>query len=162
LGIIARATSKEICDIIEKGFMEFYSHQYKPFPKTLIGRDIEIVVDSENFRGERLYTPGDLIKMMKHEGIGRPSTYAKIVDIILRRYIVRSFFKKTGLLVSNKYGRRVYDYLLKEYSALVNIDRTRKLEEKMDHIERGSADYIEVLNELYNELKSYRLVEGGE
>jgi reverse gyrase len=42
----------------------------------------------------------------------------------------------------------------------VNIDRTRKLEEKMDHIERGSADYIEVLNELYNELKSYRLVEG--
>ncbi len=160
LGIIARATSKEICDIIEKGFMDFYSHQYRLFPKTLIGRDIEIMVSSENFRGERLYTPGDLIRMMKHEGIGRPSTYAKIVDIILRRYIVRSFFKRTGLLISNKYGRRVYDYLSKEYSPLVNIDRTRRLEEKMDQIEKGSADYIEVLNELYNELKSYGLVEG--
>ncbi|MEM1610555.1 MAG: reverse gyrase [Sulfolobales archaeon] len=160
-GTIAQVTSKEICDIVEKGFMEFYSHQYRLFPKTLIGRDVEVVVSSENFRGERLYTPGDLIRMMKHEGIGRPSTYAKIVDIILRRYIVKSFFKKTGYLVSNKYGRRVYDYLSKEYNALVNIDRTRKLEEKMDQIERGSTDYIEVLNELYNELKSYRLVEGG-
>jgi reverse gyrase len=160
-GDIAKVSSEEICGIVEKGFLEFYSHQYRLFPNSLIGKSIEFSVHQENFRGDRLYMPGDLIRMMKQEGIGRPSTYAKIVDIILRRYIVRSFFKKTGYLVSNKYGRRVYNYLSREYNALVNIDRTKKLEEKMDHVERGSIDYIEVLNELYNELKNYGLIESG-
>jgi len=160
-GVIAKiASDAELCGVVEKGFMEFYSYPYREFPKGLVGKDIEVVVQQENFRGERLYTPGDLIRMMRGEGIGRPSTYAKIVDIILRRYVVKSLFKRTGYLASNKYGRRVYEYLSKEYSELVNIDRTRKLEEKMDQIERGSADYIEVLSELYSELKGYRLVEG--
>lgn len=148
---------KEICGVIEPGFMEFYSHPFKVISRDSLGRSWDIEVTGELFRGDRLYTPGDLVRLMKQEGIGRPSTYAKIVDIILRRYIYKGFFKRTGFLVSNKYGRMVYDFLSKEYKDLINIERTRKLEEKMDLVEKGSIDYREVISDLYKELKGYNL-----
>jgi reverse gyrase len=152
---------REICGVIDPGFMEFYNHPFKVISRDSLNRSWDIEVTGELFRGDRLYTPGDLVRRMKQEGIGRPSTYAKIVDIILRRYVYKGFFKRTGYLVSNKYGRMVYDFLSKEYEGLINIERTRKLEEKMDLVEKGSIDYREVISDLYQELKGYNLNMSG-
>ncbi len=157
-GLIGDHVSEELCSYIEPGFLEFYSHPYRVFPRDMIGRSWDIVVQNELFRGDRLYTPGDIVRLMKQEGIGRPSTYAKIVDVILRRYIVRSVLRKTGYLVPNKYGRRVYEYLSKEYTDLVSVERTRRLEEKMDLVEGGKAEYEEIISDLYDELRKYNLM----
>ncbi len=96
-----------------------------------------------------LYTQADLIKLMKERGIGRPSTYAKIIQTLLkRRYIVES----GGRLIPTKLGRKVYQYLRERYGDLISEDRTRVVEEKMDMIEQGKISYIEVLRDFYNEI----------
>ena len=85
---------------------------------------------------------------MKRRGLGRPSTYAKIVEVLLRRrYVVRS---KRGYLYSTPLGERVYSFLVKRYGEYVSEDFTRRIEKAMDDIEEGKVEWTEVLRELYS------------
>jgi len=97
------------------------------------------------------YTQGSLIEEMKNRGIGRPSTYAQIVQKLLDRgYVI----ERKNFLFPTKLGKEVYNYLmrLKEAERFVKEEFTRILEELMDKIERGEAHYIEVLKDLYWEV----------
>jgi len=97
-----------------------------------------------------LFTQSDVVSLMKQKGIGRPSTYAKIIEkLFLRHYII----EKNRRLIPTDIGRRVFNYLSKNYGKFVSEERTRALEEKMDKIERGVIDYTETLRELYNEIR---------
>ncbi len=101
-----------------------------------------------------LLTQSEVIQMMRERRIGRPSTYSTIIDKLFQRgYIV----EKNGKLIPTKKGIEVYDYLSSNYSEFVSEERTRKLEEKMDAVERGEIDYMDVLRELYEEIKSISL-----
>ncbi len=100
-----------------------------------------------------LLTQSEVIQMMRERGIGRPSTYSTIIDKLFQRgYIV----EKGGKLIPTKRGIEVYSYLSSNYSEFVSEERTRKLEEKMDAVERGEVDYMDVLRELYEEIRSIR------
>ncbi len=97
-----------------------------------------------------LFTQSEVIQMMRERGIGRPSTYATIVDrLFLRKYVM----EKNGRMIPTKLGMDVYDYLSKNYGTFVSEYRTKVLEEKMDAVERGELDYYEALRELYEEIK---------
>lgn len=64
---------------------------------------------------------------MKKSGIGRPSTYSKIVNTLLdRRYVIKTKLKKK--LLPTKLGVNVYNYLIHTYEKLVSEERTRELE----------------------------------
>ncbi len=96
----------------------------------------------------RLYSQSDIINLMREKKIGRPSTYATIVSKILRRgYAIESGKK----LVPTKLGVYVYYFLNKKYGKFVSEERTRLLEEKMDMIEEGKVDYMQVLYGLKEE-----------
>jgi reverse gyrase len=83
--------------------------------------------------------------MMKSRGIGRPSTYAKIVRTLYdRNYVIQ----RAGRMIATKLGKQVYDFLHTTFGDLVSEELTRQLEAKMDEIEEGKANYLEVLNEL--------------
>jgi len=97
-----------------------------------------------------LYSQSDIIKLMKAREIGRPSTYAHIISrLFLRGYIIEKYNKiipmKKGILVNEKLKNEFWD--------LVNEERTRDLQKKIDLIEEGTKKPIEVVNELYYELK---------
>jgi len=97
-----------------------------------------------------LYTQADIIRLMKEKGIGRPSTYAKIVKTLLdRRYVIET---KTKKLVPTKRGIEVLNYLIKNHHELVSEDRTRLVEALMDQVERGEVDYQQILEEFYEEI----------
>ncbi len=97
------------------------------------------------------YTQSDVIQLMKERGIGRPSTYATIVDrLFMRNYVI----EKYGRIIPTKLGIRVFDYLSKNYGSFVSEERTRLLEEKMDAVEKGELDYYKALEELYKEIKA--------
>ncbi len=98
-----------------------------------------------------LYSQAEIIQLMKSKGIGRPSTYATIIDRLFKRGYV---LEKNGRIRGTKRGFSVFDYLSKMYSYLVSEKRTVMLEDKMDRIARGELDYKEALNELYEEIKS--------
>ena len=91
------------------------------------------------------------IEEMKKRGIGRPSTYAQIVQKLLDRgYVI----ERKNFLFPTKLGKAVYNYLirLKEAEKFVKEEFTRILEELMDKIERGEVYYIDVLKDLYEEV----------
>ncbi len=100
-----------------------------------------------------LYTQSDVVALMKERGIGRPSTYATIVQKLLDRKYVIEVRRK---LIPTKRGVDVYTYLSSKFASLVSEERTRILEKLMDLIEEGKADYQEVLGELYREIISTR------
>ena len=97
------------------------------------------------------FTQGSLIEEMKKRGIGRPSTYAQIVQKLLDRgYVI----ERKNYLFPTKLGKEVYSYLirLKEAEKFVKEEFTRILEELMDKIERGEVHYIDVLKDLFEEV----------
>ncbi|RLE51998.1 MAG: reverse gyrase, partial [Candidatus Methanomethylicota archaeon] len=104
-----------------------------------------------------LFTEGEVIKIMKDKGIGRPSTYAKILSTLLeRRYVILTPRRK---LVATKLGKTVYDYLKSSFEKYVSEDTTRKLERMMDEVEQGRIDYMDVIRELHSEIKQIAMAE---
>ena len=99
---------------------------------------------------------------MKEREIGRPSTYAKIIDTLFKRGYV-TFEKSTRRgIVPLLLGKKVYEYLVERYSELVSEERTRALEKKMKAVEEGSVDYKELIRELNKELSQNNLIPGVE
>lgn len=97
-----------------------------------------------------LFSQSDIIGLMKEKGIGRPSTYATILEkLFLRNYII----ERNGKIIPTLKGRSVYNYLSTHYGPLVSEERTRLLEAKMDEVEKGKTEYQSVLEELYEEIK---------
>ncbi|MEL9929489.1 MAG: DNA topoisomerase, partial [Sulfolobales archaeon] len=86
-------------------------------------------------------------------GIGRPSTYATIIETLRRRRYITEIPRARSKVTSTKLGNMVYEYLSKNYQPYINIERTRELEKKMDLVEEGKIDYNTVLTELYKEIK---------
>jgi reverse gyrase len=98
-----------------------------------------------------LYKQGDLIRLMRERRIGRPSTYSKIIEVLLKRgYVIET--KKNRYLYPTRGGIAVYNYLKQYFGEMVSEETTRRLEEVMDAIELGNIDYQSVLEELYGEI----------
>lgn len=104
-----------------------------------------------------LYSEGDLVALMKRLGIGRPSTYSKIIASNRRHgYIIES--RKKRKLIPTKKGIMVYEYLRSNYPYLVSVETTRAMEEVIDKISRGEIDGYTAIQDLLVTLARYRLV----
>jgi reverse gyrase len=93
------------------------------------------------YRSEQLpHTEASLVRRMRETGIGRPSTYSKIVETILKRgYVARS---GDGYLFPRPVGIEIHRFLTGRFQNLVSEERTRELEEKMDMVERGGEGLL--------------------
>ena len=92
------------------------------------------------------YTEASLVKTLEELGIGRPSTYAPTIATILNREYVE---KNGASLIPTELGKLVTDILKVNFSRLVDVDFTADLENKLDTIEIGDADWKEVVKESY-------------
>ncbi|AAC07187.1 reverse gyrase [Aquifex aeolicus VF5] len=132
-----------VTEVKEHGFDLMYP-TFKVFPKKE-----KLEITHKEFREVPKvypYTQGTLIQEMKRRGLGRPSTYAQIVQTLLERHYV---VEEKGFLIPTDLGREVYEYLTKHFPEWTSEELTRKLEEAMDKIERGELDYMEVLKEVH-------------
>lgn len=92
------------------------------------------------------YTEATLVRALEEKGIGRPSTYAPILETIQRRgYVVR----RNKYLVPSPLGVAVVDLLKQYFPNIVNVGFTAAVEEKLDRIEEGEVDWVNVLREFY-------------
>lgn len=96
------------------------------------------------------YSESEIVQLMRLKGIGRPSTYATIIETLFTRGYIA---ERSGKVIGTKKGFMIYEFLSKNYSDLVSEKRTRILEEKMDKIAKGELDYIQTLRELYEEIR---------
>jgi reverse gyrase len=88
---------------------------------------------------------------MKERGIGRPSTYAKILEVLKRRNYVKEI--KKSMLTATLLGTKVYQFSQQNFSNYLNEETTKMLEEEMDNIEKGKKNFEDVLKEVYSEVK---------
>jgi DNA topoisomerase-1 len=93
------------------------------------------------------YTEATLIKTLEKEGIGRPSTYAPIITLIQRRQYVE---KKEGKFHSTHLGEAVNDFLVKNFSNIVEIPFTAQMEDSLDEIARGEKEWVGVIAGFYS------------
>lgn len=147
-----------VIDVVFDGFSRFYRY-FKLINDLTPG---SYILTKDNFRVTTkgvtpLLTQARLISMMRERGIGRPSTYSKIIETLFKRnYVIES--RRRGYLIPTQLGMEVYYYLSNSFKNLVSEERTKDLEMRMDLIETGRQDHSEILNELYNELITQGLV----
>jgi len=98
------------------------------------------------------YSEPTLIKELEANGIGRPSTYATIVNTIQQRKYV---LKDKGKLIPEELGFRVNDFLVAILPDLVNIGFTAEMEEKLDEIEAGNVEWTSMLETFYNQFQAW-------
>lgn len=101
------------------------------------------------------YSEARLIEVLEKEGVGRPSTYAAIVEVLLKRnYVVREGRGKSAVLKATDLGIQVSDFLKKNLEKYVSMGFTAGMEMDLDSIENGKAKWNEVLDKYYPALKS--------
>ncbi|MBE6791412.1 MAG: type I DNA topoisomerase [Ruminococcaceae bacterium] len=97
------------------------------------------------------YSEAALIKTLEETGVGRPSTYASILSIILDRdYVVRESKK---LLAPTELGTAIVTLLKEKFPKIVNTKFTAGMEADLDKIEEGGYDYIKMLHGFYDEFE---------
>ena len=111
------------------------------------------IVKNTNVNGEQhftapppRYTEASLIKTLEEKGIGRPSTYAPILDTIQKRRYVTKGNKQ---FVPTEVGFKVTELLKKYFEGIINVDFTANLENWLDKIAEGKATYKKVMTDFY-------------
>ncbi|MBK0328288.1 type I DNA topoisomerase [Rhodobacteraceae bacterium F11138] len=97
------------------------------------------------------YTEATLVKRMEELGIGRPSTYASIVTTIQDREYVR---KDKNRLIPEDKGRLVIAFLQNYFRKYIGYDFTAGLEDELDQVSAGDADYKAVLNRFWRDFSA--------
>lgn len=92
------------------------------------------------------YNEASLVKALEKEGIGRPSTYASIIETIQKRGYVQ---QKNRRFYATEIGKLVTDLLLKHFQEVMDLKFTSHIEEDLDKIESHEMDYRAVLDEFW-------------
>ncbi|HEU0054677.1 MAG TPA: topoisomerase C-terminal repeat-containing protein, partial [Longimicrobium sp.] len=108
-------------------------------------RDLEAL--SHQTQPPARYTEASLVKKLEAEGIGRPSTYASIIETIADR---RGYVARTGTqLVPTFTAFAVTGLLEKNFPHLVDTRFTARMEEELDEIAGGEAEWLPYLRDFY-------------
>jgi len=92
------------------------------------------------------YTEASLVKLLEEKNIGRPSTYAPIIDTILKRHYVE---RQNKQFVPTELGFIVVDLLVEHFGNIINTQFTAQMEENLDLIEEGKLPWKGVIREFY-------------
>lgn len=98
------------------------------------------------------YTEAGLVKALEEKGIGRPSTYATIIDTLsLRGYVDRG--EEDKKLIPTKLGRLVNNFLVRYFSSIVNEGFTATMEKELDQIESGEIEWKKLMADFWKGFK---------
>ena len=92
------------------------------------------------------YTEASLVKALESEGIGRPSTYASIIQVIQDRQYVE---QRERRFFATDLGMVVTDKLMEAFPQLMDLGYTRQMEEELDKIEDQHTDWVVMLENFY-------------
>ncbi len=98
------------------------------------------------------YSEASLIKELEANGVGRPSTYASIINTIQQRAYVD---RKKGSLHPSPLGLNVNDFLIESFPALFEVDFTATMEMQLDKIEEDNISWTEMLHNFYDKFHKW-------
>jgi DNA topoisomerase-1 len=145
--------------IIEKGFYKVMKLLTTKEDKSdsLPKLKVEDIVDIDKFypeqhftQGPARYTDASIVKTLEEKGIGRPSTYAPIISVLLERYYVTRSNKQ---LVPTLLGRMICDMLVEYFPEVVNAGFTAEMENKLDDVEENKIRWADMIGDFYQPFK---------
>lgn len=141
--------------IVEKGFYQVIKtlaakeDRQKPIPDMKSGETVDLVTfhPEQHFtQGPARYTDASIVKTLEEKGIGRPSTYAPIISVLLDRYYVTRSNKQ---LVPTQLGRIINDMLVEYFSSVVDVSFTANVENELDGVEEDRIEWPKMIGEFY-------------
>ncbi len=94
------------------------------------------------------FSEATLVRELEQNGVGRPSTYASIVNTIQERNYVE---RQKGRLIPTDLGFRVNDYLIERIDRIFQVSFTAEMENQLDSIEEGKEDMVHMLESFYKD-----------
>ena len=92
------------------------------------------------------YTEASLVKALEEKGIGRPSTYSPTITTILERRYIEKVQKQ---LTPTELGKIVNKLLTENFSDIINVEFTAKIENEFDEIAEGKEEWKKMIREFY-------------
>ena len=97
-------------------------------------------------QGPARYTDASIVRMLEEKGIGRPSTYATIISVLLDRYYVTRSNKQ---LVPTQLGKMINKILVESFPAVINEEFTAKVENELDQVEEDKLVWNNIISDFY-------------
>ncbi len=150
--------------VIDPGFLAVYEEgrdqksaedddEGRRLPKLEVGEQValhDIVADQHFTEPPPRYSEASLVKALEEFGIGRPSTYASIIQVLLNReyvFLDSRRFKPTDV------GRAVSKFLTSHFTRYVDYDFTAKLEDELDAVSRGEEAWVPLMERFWQPFK---------
>jgi len=151
--------------VVDPGFLAVYEEgrdqknaededEGRKLPRMTIGEAVplaDILADQHFTEPPPRYSEASLVKALEEYGIGRPSTYASIIQVLLNREYVTldsRRFRPTDV------GRAVAKFLSGHFAQYVDYDFTAKLEDELDAVSRGEEDWVPLLEKFWKPFKA--------
>ncbi|MEO6688978.1 MAG: DNA topoisomerase I [Dokdonella sp.] len=151
--------------VVDPGFLAVYEEgrdqkaaededEGRKLPAMKVGEAVplrEISADQHFTEPPPRFSEASLVKALEEYGIGRPSTYASIIQVLLNReYVILDArrFKPTDV------GRAVAKFLAGHFAQYVDYDFTAKLEDELDAVSRGEEDWVPLLQKFWKPFKA--------
>lgn len=150
--------------VIDPGFLAVYEEgkdaktkedddEGRKLPPMKLGQNVPLAsihTDQHFTEPPPRFSEASLVKTLEEYGIGRPSTYASIIQVLLyREYVMldNKRFRPTDV------GRAVSKFLTGHFMQYVDYDFTAKLEDELDEVSRGEKDWIPLLERFWKPFK---------
>lgn len=124
------------------------STQLPPLEKDMPVKCKELKKNQHFTQPPARYTEASLIKALEEYGIGRPSTYAATITTITSREYVK---REAKTLYPTELGEVMTNLLKERFPKIVNYKFTAQMEEKLDEVEHGQEEWLELLDEFYSD-----------
>jgi DNA topoisomerase-1 len=150
----------------EKGFYKVMKllagkdEKGNPYPSFKTGDKVRVdkFYPEQHFtQGPPRYTDATMVRVLEEKGIGRPSTYAPIISVLLDRYYVTRSNKQ---LVPTILGRLINSVLVEYFPSYVDVAFTADMENKLDEVEEDTIKWPDMIRKFWNPFKD-RLDEVG-
>ena len=101
-------------------------------------------------QGPSRYTDASIVKILEEKGIGRPSTYAPIISLLIERYYVA---RKSKQLIPTALGKVINTILMEHFPKILDVNFTAEMEQKLDDVEGSTNNWSQMIGEFYKPFK---------
>ncbi|MEO8778551.1 MAG: DNA topoisomerase I [Rhodanobacter sp.] len=150
--------------VVDPGFMAVYEEgsdhkkaddddEGRRLPRLEKGETVpleKIAADQHFTEPPPRYSEASLVKALEEHGIGRPSTYASIIQVLQNREYV---FLDSRRFKPSDVGRAVSNFLTQHFAQYVDYDFTAKLEDELDAVSRGEEAWIPLMERFWKPFK---------
>lgn len=149
-------SSKELLDTGYKAAYEFEDNQIFGCPESFIVgevlQDTELETIQKFTQPKARFTEASLVKELQAREIGRPSTYASIVETILSPSRGYAKLEEKHIVPTDR-GLQLADYCDRSFPTLVNVNYTKEMEERLDKIAAGKVAMLDYMEIFYKNLQ---------